>query len=160
MIAVRRTFSLLLVAVFFLLGVSTKVTMAKRKIHKGEGTAYSKPFRMNDTGKNACQFNAKKLPKRWQKYYAAMNEADWNKMGGNTGKRQICGRCIKVRGVRGHTTRNHKIKPVYVKIVDLCPKWACKEGNVDFSTLALEKITGYAWDRKKIEWKYTKCPKS
>jgi len=110
---------------------------------------------MNDTGKNACQFKAKRLPKYWQKYYAAMNQADWKKMG----KRKICGKCIKVVGVRGHTTRGHRIRPVYAKIVDLCPSWACKRGNVDFSTVALQEITGYAWDKKKIRWEYVPCPK-
>ncbi|KAI8109698.1 hypothetical protein M9434_000977 [Picochlorum sp. BPE23] len=128
---------------------------AKRKTHRGMGTAYSGPFKMDKTGKNACQFNRKKLPKQWQIYYAAMNQKDWKKMGSRKG---ICGKCIAVRGVKGHTTRGHRIKTVYAKIVDLCPSWACKKGNVDFSTTALKAITGYSWDKKKITWRYTTCP--
>lgn len=112
---------------------------------------------MDKTGKNACQFDADKLDDKWQVYYAAMNEADWNRYGGKSG---ICGRCLKVEGVKGETTRGHKIKPIIVKIVDLCPEWACpkKEGhNVDFSTTALEAITGFDWDKKLIDWSFTSC---
>jgi len=142
--------------ILFLAGLLlSMISATSAKVRTGMGTAYSKPFRMNDTGKNACQFKAKRLPKYWQKYYAAMNQADWKKMG----KRKICGKCIKVVGVRGHTTRGHRIRPVYAKIVDLCPSWACKRGNVDFSTVALQEITGYAWDKKKIRWEYVPCPK-
>ncbi|KAI8104740.1 hypothetical protein M9434_003293 [Picochlorum sp. BPE23] len=125
--------------------------------NRGYGTAYSKPYRMNATGKNACQFNAKKLAKRWQVYYAALNEADWKKAGVKRGKSKACGRCLKVKGLQRR--RGHRQKNVIVKIVDLCPKWACKKGNVDFSTKALKDITGYSWDRKKIQWSFTRCPK-
>lgn len=134
-----------------------KFKYIKRPTHKGMGTAYSGSYEIDKTGKNACQFNAKKLPKKWQVYYAAMNEADWKKMGG---KRGVCGRCLEVVGVKGETTRGHKIKPVIVKVVDLCPDWACKRGNVDFSKVALKKITGYSWDKKKIQWRYTDCEAS
>jgi len=84
-----------------------------------------------------------------------MNEHDWKAIGG---KGSICGRCIKVRGVKGHTAPGHVIKDRYVKIVDQCPSWACDPGNVDFSTTALRFITGYSWDKKKIVWEYAKCP--
>jgi hypothetical protein len=110
---------------------------------------------MDATGKNMCEFNARKLSMKWQVFYGAMNERDWNAIGG---KSSICGRCIKVRGVKGHTTPGHVIKDIYVKIVDQCPSWACDRGNVDFSTVALKFITGYSWDKKKIVWEYAKCP--
>lgn len=112
---------------------------------------------MDQTGLNACQYDADKLDDTWQVYYAAMNEADWNMYGGKSG---VCGRCLKVKGVQGHTTSGHKIKPVIVKIVDQCPEWACpkKEGhNIDFSTTALKAITGYDWDKKLIDWEFTSC---
>lgn len=114
-------------------------------------------MQIDKTGFNACQFDANRLSKQWNIYYAAINEADWNKYGGRSG---VCGRCLKVRGVKGETTKGHKIKDVIVKVVDLCPEWACpkKEGhNIDFSTTALEDITGYHWDKKLIDWEFAPC---
>jgi hypothetical protein len=123
--------------------------------HTGMGTAYSGPRDMDATGQNMCEFNPSRLSMKWQVFYGAMNQRDWEAIGG---KDSICGRCIKVRGVRGHTTPGHEIKDIYVKIVDQCPDWACDPGNVDFSTVALKFITGYSWDKKKIEWEYADCP--
>lgn len=137
----------------FLIALLSLVVTIEGSTRTGMGTAYSGAYQMDKTGKNMCEFNAKKLPKRWQVYYAAMNEADWKKAGGKKG---ICGRCIKVRGVKGQTTRGHKIKTVYAKIVDQCPSWACRKGNVDFSSVALKEITGYKWDKKKIHWEYVR----
>lgn len=129
------------------------------KLHKGWGTAYSGAFQINKTGKNACQFDVRKLDRKWNIYYAAMNEADWKAIGGNRGGRSnACGRCIEVKGKKGQTTRGHEIKPIIAKVVDLCPSWACNKGSVDFSTVALEAITGYSWDKKKISWRYVDCP--
>lgn len=125
---------------------------------RGEGTAYSGKNQIDKTGKNACQFNAKKLPDRWRKYYAALNEADWKNAGLRGGRSNACGRCLEVVGL--DRKRGAPKKKVIVKVVDLCPKWACKKGDVDFSSEALYAITGYSWDRKKIEWKYTSCPKA
>lgn len=126
--------------------------------NRGQGTAYSGNNQIDKTGKNACQFNAKKLPKRWRKYYAALNEDDWRKAGVRGGKSKACGKCLEVVGL--DRKRGTPKKKVVVKIVDLCPKWACKKGNVDFSKDALYDITGYTWDRKKIQWQFTKCPKA
>ena len=105
-----------LIAAILLIIISIIISVESRKTHRGKGTAYSGPYQIDKTGKNACQFNAKKLPKRWQVFYAAMNEKDWKRMGG---KRGVCGKCIEVRGVKGETTRGHNIKTVYAKIVDL-----------------------------------------
>jgi len=123
--------------------------------HTGKGTAYSAAYDMNATGQNMCEFTPKSMNKRWQVYYAAMNQADWNAYGGKSG---ICGKCLAVRGVRGQTTPGFKIKPIYVKIVDQCPDWACDRGNVDFSITALRDITGYGWDKKTIQWEFVDCP--
>lgn len=98
---------------------------------------------MNRTGKNACQFNPKKISKKWNRYYAAMNERDFKKAG------RPCGSCVKAKGATG--------KIVYAKVVDICPKKYCKSGHVDFSTVALKKITGYSWDKKPIQWKWSSC---
>lgn len=126
--------------------------------HDGKGTAYSGPYDMNATGQNMCEYNPSDLPERWQVYYGAMNEADWDAAGG-LGPGGICGRCIAVRGVPGQTiSSDFNINTVYVKIVDQCPSWACDKGNVDFSTTALKAITGYGWDKKSITWEYVTCP--
>lgn len=123
----------------------------------GWATAYSGPRDMDKTGQNMCEFDQDRLPDHWQVYYAAMNEADWNAAGGKSG---ICGRCISVRGTSGEVASGHDIRPIIVKIVDQCPSWACDKGSVDFSTTALEAITGYSWDKKKISWVWTECPSS
>ena len=117
--------------------------------------AYSGPRDMDATGQNMCEYKASQLDDRWEVYYGAMNQADWNAAGGKNG---ICGRCIKVQGVSGETTPGFAIKDVYVKIVDQCPDWACDKGNVDFSTTALKAITGFSWDKKLITWEYVNCP--
>ena len=125
----------------------------------GWATAYSGAFEVNKTGRNACQFDVRKLDKHWNVYYGAMNGADWRAIGGNRGGRSnACGKCIEVKGRKGQTTPGHKIKPVIVKIVDECPSWACQKGSVDFSTVALKAITGYSRDKKRINWKYVECP--
>lgn len=110
---------------------------------------------MDATGQNMCEFHPSNLDKRWQIYYGAMNEEDWDAIGG---KDSICGRCIAVRGVKGQTTSGFDIRTIVVKIVDQCPSWACDKGNVDFSTSALKAITGYGWDKKSITWEYVDCP--
>lgn len=143
-------------AITVLLMVMALVSQAiAASVNSGWATAYSGPYDMDATGRNMCGFNARRLPDKWQVYYGAMNEADWNAAGGKGG---ICGRCIRVTGMRGQTTRGHKIKPIYVKIVDQCPSWACNKGSVDFSTSALKAITGFGWDKKKIKWSFASCP--
>ena len=111
---------------------------------RGVGTAYSGAGQMNRTGRNACGFNPKSLPKKYQTYYAAMNEGDFKKAG------RPCGKCVKVKGATGKT--------VYAKVVDICPKMYCKSGHVDFSSPALKAITGYSWDKKPIKWSWANCP--
>ncbi len=144
-----------LTILFMLMALVSQAIAAS--VHAGWATAYSGPKQMDATGENMCEFNARGLPEKWQIYYGAMNEADWNAAGG---KRGACGKCIRVTGVSGQTTRGFKIKPVYVKIVDQCPGWACTKGSVDFSTTALKAITGYGWDKKKIKWSWASCPSS
>ena len=42
------------------------------------------------------------------------------------------------------------------QVVDECA--SCDgNGDVDFSIAALKAITGYSWDRKRIEWEWTSC---
>lgn len=120
------------------------------------GTAYSSPLDMDATGQNMCEFDeARELNYRHRVFYAAMNQADWNAIGG---KDKICSKCIRARGVPGQVAPGHAIVDVVVKVVDQCPSWACNQGSVDFSTTALQAITGYGWDKKAIKWEYTDCP--
>jgi expansin (peptidoglycan-binding protein) len=150
------TKTIILLAIVLFAGV---VDARDTKTHSGWGTAYSGAFQINKTGRNACQFDVRKLDRHWNIYYAAMNGADWRKAGGNRGGRSnACGRCIEVKGVKGQTTKGHHIKPVIARVVDECPSWACKPGSVDFSSVALKAITGYSWDKKRITWKYVDCP--
>lgn len=121
------------------------VSAASALSHSGYGTAYSDAFEIDKTGFNACQIDASKLGKRWNTYYAALNEADWKEGGAEVG---VCGKCIKTCGEAGC---------VISMIVDLCPAWACKRGNVDFSMPALEAATGFEWDRKPITWDFIEC---
>ena len=45
---------------------------------------------------------------------------------------------------------------VIVKIVDECA--SCKgDWDIDLSIPALDKATGYEWDRKTIEWEWCSC---
>ena len=94
------------------------VCMCIADAYTGLGTAYSGEGEIDATGKNMCEFDAPALPSRWQRYYAAMNEAQWE-------DGDVCGRCIRVTGKAG---------VVIAKVVDQCPSWACDYGNVDFST--------------------------
>lgn len=118
-------------------------SVSAAKTFRGVATAYSKPGQMNKTGRNACGFNPRSLPKKYRTYFAAVNEGDFNKSG------RPCGKCVQAKGRKG---------TVYAKIVDICPKKYCKSGHVDFSTAALQKATGYSWDKKPISWKIVKCP--
>ncbi|KAL4436562.1 hypothetical protein ABPG75_003701 [Micractinium tetrahymenae] len=62
-----------------------------------------------------------------------------------------CGDCVRVRGTESGASG----KSFLVKIVDMCP--TCSHGDIDFSTAALEAITGRSWDRKNIEWEWSSC---
>lgn len=124
------------------------ISAASALSHSGYGTAYSDAFEIDKTGFNACQIDASKLGKRWNTYYAALNEADWKEGGAEAG---VCGKCIKTCGEAGC---------VISMIVDLCPAWACKRGNVDFSMPALEAATGFDWDHKPITWDFIECDAS
>jgi len=123
------------------------ISGARAASHSGFGTAYSDAYEIDKTGFNACQFNSKKLGKKWNVFYAALNEADWDD-GGAEKENGVCGKCIRACGDAGC---------VVTMIVDLCPGWACDRGNVDFSMPALEAATGFEWDRKPITWDFVDC---
>lgn len=119
------------------------------RAYRGQGTAYSAPNDMDATGFNMCEFKANTLPEKWQRYYAALSQNEWQ----SNGMYDVCGRCIRACG----TEKDAEGRCVVAMVVDQCPDWACDPGNVDFSTVALEAATGYDWDRKNIEWEFVEC---
>lgn len=74
-------------------------------------------------------------------FFAAVDYRRWN--GGS-----VCGKCARVTGAKG---------TYLVKIVDYCAKGYCGKNDLDFSTGALEAITGYSWDYKPITWEWADC---
>ncbi|PSC72013.1 hypothetical protein C2E20_4764 [Micractinium conductrix] len=107
----------------------------------GWGTAYSAAGRKDDTGFNACQFGD--IGEPWETMYAALPTDSF--------QLSDCGKCIKVQGQESGASGDW----IKVMIVDACA--TCSGGDVDFSTNALEAITGFSWDRKKIKWEWTDC---
>ncbi|KAL4436563.1 hypothetical protein ABPG75_003702 [Micractinium tetrahymenae] len=108
--------------------------------YSGDGTAYSVAGDKDATGKNACGFG--KLDSQWERMYGAMNHEQFP---------GSCDKCVRVRGTQSGASGESFL----VKIVDECPE--CKHGDIDFSTAALEAITGFSWDRKKISWEWADC---
>ena len=92
------------------------------------------------TGFNACEYGD--LGSHWEKWYAAM-PAGCGSQGWESNK---CGKCIKARGLDAGAPGGW----VVVKVVDQCASCTC--GDVDFSTRGLQAVTGFSWDRKKVEW--------
>ena len=134
-----------IIAIVSILYAMFACVAAKKKssggFRRGIATAYSGAGQMNRTGRNACGFNPKSLGKKWNTYFVAMNEGDFNKAGRPFGK------CIEIKGK----------STVYAKIVDICPKKYCKSGHVDLSSPALKKATGYTWDKKPVQWRFASC---
>lgn len=108
----------------------------------GDGTAYSGSGEKDKTGFNSCQFG--ELDSHWESYYAALPSGSFNKA-------TDCGRCIAVKGLDAGASGEW----VIVMVVDECA--SCSGGDVDFSTNAFKDITGFAWDRKQITWKWAEC---
>lgn len=133
--------------------LSTLFSVAFAQTHSGWATAYAAPYQMDSTGKNMCGFNPTSLADKWQQYFVAMNQADWNANGGMG----ICGQCIRITGTAGQVAPGFTIKPIIAKIVDQCPSWACSQGSVDLSTTALSAATGYSWDKKTVTWEFVDC---
>ena len=44
------------------------VAQASAKMHYGWATAYSGPYKMDATGQNMCEFNPRKMKRKWQVY--------------------------------------------------------------------------------------------
>ena len=109
--------------------------------HHGDGTAYSGDGEKDETGFNSCQFG--QLDDRWERYYGALPSRSFDA--------HYCGECIRVRGTESDAPGDW----VTIKIVDECAN--CKDGDVDMSKRALKESTGYAWDRKRIEWERVDC---
>ncbi|KAL4419449.1 hypothetical protein ABPG77_003562 [Micractinium sp. CCAP 211/92] len=108
--------------------------------YTGDGTAYSAAGQKDATGFNACGFG--KLDPQWERMYGAMNADQFP---------GSCGKCVRVKGTDSRASGESFL----VMIVDECPE--CKHGDIDFSSAALEAITGYSWDRKGISWDWADC---
>jgi hypothetical protein len=87
-------------------------------------------------GFNACQFG--RLSPYFETYFVAVNSAQFS-MG-------ICGRCVAVRGTGPRATG----LVVTMKVCDECA--TCDYGDLDFTTMGANAVTGYAFDRQPIEW--------
>ncbi len=95
---------------------------------KGQATYY------DADGTGSCGF-----PKSTDLNVAAMNGTQYSK--------SLCGKCVDVTGPLGS---------VVVRIVDLCP--GCKNGDLDLSKSAFQKIAKLSAGRVAITWHYVACP--
>ncbi|KAL4437431.1 hypothetical protein ABPG75_004570 [Micractinium tetrahymenae] len=123
-----------------LLAAGLLLAISAASAYQGDGTAYSGPGDKDATGRNACGFG--RLDSQWERMYGAMNHDQFP---------NSCGKCVRVRG----TDSGASGKSFLVMIVDECPE--CKHGDIDFSTAALQAITGFSWDRKSISWDWDSC---
>jgi len=112
-------------------------------LNKGDGTAYSGTGEKDATGFNACQFG--QLDDRWEEYYAALPSQVFD-------RDRDCGRCISVRGTEPDAPQEW----VKLMVVDECASCG-GDGDVDMSISGLKDASGYAWDRKRVEWKFSSC---
>lgn len=104
------------------------VDAAPGQTWSGEATWY------DAHGQNACG-----LPNPADFLVAAMNKTQYTKAN--------CGKCVRVKGPKGAVT---------VKLVDLCP--GCKNGSLDLSEEAFQRISPLSAGRVKITWSFTACP--
>jgi len=72
--------------------------------------------------------------------HCALNDIDYD--GSNA-----CGACLEVTGSKGK---------VIVQVVDRCPE--CKEGDVDLTMQAFDKVEDPVVGRIKLPWKFVECP--
>lgn len=94
----------------------------------GEATYY------DADGTGACGFG-----KSNDFLVAALNKSQYSKA--------QCGKCALVKGPKGSVT---------IKIVDLCP--GCKNGDLDLSETAFEKVADLSDGRVDITWHFSACP--
>ncbi|KAL4447876.1 hypothetical protein ABPG75_005095 [Micractinium tetrahymenae] len=104
--------------------------------YSGDGTAYGNA---GGRGSGACEINEN--IGKFETYYASVNSRQFS--------RSMCGKCVRVSGAAGS---------VVAMVVDACD--GCSSGDIDLSSNALKKATGYSWDRKPVSWSFTSCGSS
>lgn len=130
------------------------------------------------TGRNACGFGG--LSSKWERYYCALPSSMYDR--GDCGQcAKVCGArgCVTVKvrtpsggaacysgGTASAPTESPAAPPCVLmdppahpplacQVVDECA--SCSYGDIDLSTAALKKATGYSWDRKGVTWSITSC---
>jgi hypothetical protein len=108
----------------------------------GDGTAYSE--RVQNASHFACSY--RKLPEKAKTNFVAINLPQWD-------QGRACGKCVNVWCTDPFCTT--QFEPVKLMVVDQCPE--CKEGDLDLSIPAYEKVTGRWPHRLKVEWEWSDC---
>jgi hypothetical protein len=137
------------IAVFFFVMLCSCEGGAKK--YKGEGTAYAHRWGKDTQlagGQNFCGIRHLGGYKGDSSYFERCGFAALS----HTRFGNPCGRCIRVREVG---SRRSMVHGVLLKVTDKC--CSCKWGDVDMCSGALRRITGFSWDRKKIEWTWANC---
>jgi expansin (peptidoglycan-binding protein) len=101
-------------------------------IHHGEATFYG----IAGIGGN-CMLPS---PAPWDTMAGAMNHTDYRNS-------EICGACVMVSG---------PLDSVLIRINDQCPE--CKEGDIDLTPNAFERIGPRSLGRMPISWHFVPCP--
>jgi expansin len=104
----------------------------KDSVHHGEATFYG----IAAEGGN-CMLPS---PSPWDTMAGAMNRTDYRNS-------EVCGACVMVQGAGDS---------VLIRINDQCPE--CKEGDIDLTPNAFERIGPKALGRIPISWHFVPCP--
>jgi len=130
------------------------IALASAKTRRGTASAYAEPFKMDKNGKNVCEFSSGSLDKRWQSFFVALHEKDFQDAEG------ACDKCVRVKGGAANGSNARKFDSnIYAKIVDTCQGDNCLEGSLSISTSTMKAITGdSSWDEAEIAWEIVDCP--
>lgn len=142
----------LILVVVTLLAICVKDTLAR--VRSGHASVNVRSLDCALSSSGTCLLEKNEIDKRWQEFYAVVNEKDFKEDGGM----DLCGKCIRVRGVSAGNTRTSKIGTVYAKVVDACPSDDCKKGEIGFSQRTLDAFARYSWDKSRLKWDVVPCP--
>eukprot|EP00890_Picochlorum_soloecismus_P004772 jgi/Picsp_1/5296/NSC_02657-R1_hypothetical protein CHLNCDRAFT_58394 [Chlorella variabilis] len=142
----------LIFAIVALLAICVKETFAR--VRNGHASANVKSLDNAMSASGTCSLDKSVIEKRWQEFYAVINEKDFKEDGGSG----ICGKCVRVRGVAEGNTRTSKIGTVYAKVVDVCSSDECKKGEIGFSQRTIDTFARYSWDSSRLKWDVVPCP--
>lgn len=142
----------LILVVVALLAICVRDTLAR--VRSGHASVNVRSLDCALSSSGTCLLEKNEIDKRWQEFYAVVNEKDFKEDGGM----DLCGKCVRVRGVSAGNTRTSKIGTVYAKVVDACPSDDCKKGEIGFSQKTLDAFARYSWDRSRLKWDVVPCP--